>query len=643
MGRYIVILGEAPTEDRELIEASARKYHGAVELSTVDSAGDLDTSAAPPVGYVSFVPCRHQQLLEVFSAMPIGAGQRVPFFQNVPQGPVPAFIHELPISSLFTSPLTEIAAENMFATIAAYEKFLGQNKDLINEVVRFRKQKHQLIKVSTALTSENDLDRLLELILAESRDVMLADAGSIYVRERAGPGKGFTNRLLFKVAQNDSVDIKGKIKQEIPIDIDENTIAGYVAFTGKTLNIKDVYRLDDRVPYRFGKDFDRRFNYRMKSMLTVPLKDTQGTIVGVLQLMNKKREKGPLAPGPEAVTSAVLPFSPSEEDFVVSIASLAAVSIERAQLYEDIQNIFEGFLDESIATIDERDRVTSGHSRRVMGYAIAFAEAADRECEGPFALVRFPEERKRQFKFAALLHDIGKIGVPEGLLTKESRLPAGALEAILSRLDSARKSMLAGRDSAPWDSLEHIDGDMEFLRKVNASGFLGDDELERLAGIRTKHCLDSYGRRKPILEDHEWHALSVRKGNLTDEERAIINSHTDATRRILSKIPWTRDLEGIPDIAAHHHEKLDGSGYPDGLREEQISLESKILAVVDIYEALTAQDRPYKPAMSPERAIGILRAEVEAGHLDRDIVDFFVDKELYTIFLDQLPSHNEAS
>jgi hypothetical protein len=197
--------------------------------------------------------------------------------------------------------------------------------------------------------------------------------------------------------------------------------------------------------------------------------------------------------------------------------------------------------------------------------------------------------------------------------------------------------VIRGDSDLPWATPEEIDVEVDFLKRVNKAGFLGDEDYEHLVALRDKHYIDSRGERHALLSDREFEALAVRKGNLTPEERQTINSHTEATRRILSKIPWTHDLEGIPEIAAHHHERPDGSGYPDGLHEEQISLESKILAVSDIYEALVAQDRPYKPAMPPERAISILQAEAAANHLDKDIVAFFVDKGIFRIFLDQLP------
>jgi HD-GYP domain-containing protein (c-di-GMP phosphodiesterase class II) len=310
------------------------------------------------------------------------------------------------------------------------------------------------------------------------------------------------------------------------------------------------------------------------------------------------------------------------------------------QLHQEIKDIFEGYLRSSIAAIDERDRVTYGHSRRVMGYAMAFADAVNRENGGPFGDVRFSEDRKNQFRFAALLHDIGKIGVPEALLTKEHRLSLEGMSVIRTRAEfvKAMKQIRPAIETKSWASIADLDNDVSFIETVNKSGFLSDDGLARLQAIRAKTYVDLSGVSAPFLGDAEFESLSIKTGNLTPKERTRINSHAQATRRILSRIPWTRELSQIPEIASHHHERLDGSGYPDGLKEHELSFESKALAVIDIYEALVAQDRPYKPRMPPQKALEILRAEAAARHLDTAIVEFFVSSGTYKIFLDEQAS-----
>jgi len=635
----ITVLGNAPESDRELIASCAQHLCAGAGVEAIVRAAAPGADEGPTNAFVSYVECSADAVRDAFARLPIGTGERIPFFQRVDTPDFPAFLTQFPVFGTFESPLSPAGAYTLCTSIVQHEKFMEQNRALMGEVVKYRKQKHQLIKIGTALSSQNDLGSLLAMILAESRDLVGADAGSIYVRERSGPGKPFTNQLRFITSQNDSVDVAAKSK-EFTIPIDQNSIAGHVALSGEALNISDVYRIDESVPYKFGKNFEREFGYRVKSMLTVPLTNLAGLVVGVVQLMNKKRDPARRLTDQSLVDWQVVEFNYSDEDFVRTIASLAAVSVERVQLHEDIQQIFEGFLDSSIAAVDERDRVTSGHSRRVMGYALSFADAINAASDGPFAKEHFSEARMRQFKFAALLHDIGKIGVPEALLTKETRIARGEFAGVLSRFEIVRSQILFGNTDAqpPWDSVEALDEDRAFVEKLNRSGFVGDQDLERLSRIRDKRYRDSSGHEQVMLGDAEWEALSVRKGNLTAEERDLINSHAVSTWRILSKIPWTSELENIPDIAAHHHEKLDGSGYPDGLRAEELSLEARILAAVDIYEALVSQDRPYKPAMPPDKAIGILRFEVKDGHLDGDVVEFFVEKGIHRIFFEQSPA-----
>ncbi len=588
-----------------------------------------------PHAFINFYP--ENMLPDLISILPAGVGERVPFFQCCTDFNLFQKAHHFPVTGIFSKHMNPHEVWSMFSTIKIHHDIRSQQHDLIKEVIKYRKQKQQLIRISTSLSSRNDIEELLEFILAESRDIVGADAGSIYIRKRDSRGKKFTDTLQFRVSQNDSIDFGSSMKSyEIPID--RNTIAGYVAYTGEVLNIPDVDDIDLSSPFKHASRLNLKVKYSIRSMLTVPFKNMAGTVVGVIQLINKKRDPSKRLNEKKDIDDNVVPFRFADEDFIFSIASLAAVTIERAQLHTDIQQIFEGFIDSSIAAVDERDRITSGHSRRVTGYAMAFVDAINSQISGPFADEHFSEERKRQFKFAALLHDIGKIGVPEGLLKKDHRIPLGMFDSILSRIDYIRFTLINVPDlhCNCWQSVEELDDDREFLTEINGAGFLSAADLRKLEGIAEKYYINSYGERLPFLRKEEFEALRVRKGNLTEEEREIVNSHAVAGYRILSKIPWTSEFERIPQIASQHHEKLDGSGYPQGLTGEQIGLESRILAVVDIYEALVAQDRPYKPAMAPERVLAILRKEAEMGHLDSVVVEFFANTGIYRNYLDQL-------
>ncbi len=631
MGSPIVIVGPIPKADLKLFRSIAKMSDIAVKVkkSVEELSGD---ASSIPLAYLSYLPDTEQALADLFARLPLGANEHFLIYQKTEHDNYPAYFDTFAISGAFESPLSTLAVHNMFNTMQFYKKTSTQSKSIIGEVIRYRKQKQQLITISTALSHHLDLGSLLLLILRECCDIVNADAGSIYIRERHGPGGSFTDKLRFKVSLNNSIDFKAT--EEFTIQIDTKRIASYVAATGMPLNIPDVYAIDPSAPYTYTDDFDRRFNYHVTSMLTVPLKNVEGAVVGVLQVMNKKRDGVGKLSTPAMAIKETLRFSYSDEEFLESVGALAAVSIERAQLHENIEEIFEGFLGSSIAAIDERDRVTSGHSRRVMGYAMAVVEAINKTKEGVFANLRFSRDRKRQFKFAAILHDIGKIGVPETLLNKECRLSPAALATLLARFDTAHFQLLIGSpvEESHWHSPEEVDEDRQFVLAVNKAGYLKEEELERLSRLRKKGLTSIDGTPSPLITDDEWDALSIKRGNLTDQERDIINSHASSSYRILSKIPWTPELKKIPTIAAHHHEKLDGSGYPEGLNNTEMCLEEKILAVVDIYDAIVAHDRPYKPAMPHEKAIAILREEAEAGRLDSDIVEFFVEQGIHDIF-----------
>ncbi|HUI91101.1 MAG TPA: HD domain-containing phosphohydrolase [Chitinivibrionales bacterium] len=640
MARSIIFLGTAPEPDLDKLQKAAAFFGYSIQILASGAPHASGPEAGPPAGCISFVPCTQQAMLDMFGAMPIGFGQEIPLYQRIDGEECPAFCAAMPFAGFFRSPLTALDCRNIMMGMARSGVLARQNREITGEVMKYRKQKHQLIKIGTALSLQNDLTELLSLILAETRDFVAADAGSIYIREKSGPGGAFTGAIRFKISQNDSIDIAAKTA-EFSIPIDNKSVAGYVALTGEPLSIDDVATLDDSAPYKKArKGYEDKFEYPVKSMLTVPLKNLNHEVAGVLQLMNKKTDAAGRLRTTADVAHYVAPFTLSDEDFVLSIASQAAVSIERVQLYQEIKDIFEGYLRSSIAAIDERDRVTYGHSRRVMGYAMAFADAVNRENGGPFDGLHFSEDRKNQFRFAALLHDIGKIGVPEALLTKKFRLSDEGMDVIRARGEYVKMLVQARTVPQPlsWQSPADVDADIEFLATLNSSGFVSDENFGKLQGIAGKIYFDAKGNRLPFVTDREYECLSVRKGNLTEKERERINSHAQATRRILSRIPWTSGLEQIPEIASHHHERLDGSGYPDGLKAGQLSFESKALAVIDIYEALVAQDRPYKPKMPPQKAFEILRAEANANHLDGTIVEFFISSGTYKIFLDEQTS-----
>jgi len=502
-----------------------------------------------------------------------------------------------------------------------------------------REQIQRLNQIGIALSSETDLEKLLELILREVRGFTSADAGSLYIVEE--------DTLIFQVAQNDSLAGEQEPFKPFPIPLTKKSIAGYVAITNEVLNIQDVYVIPEAAEYQWGgHEFDRKHGYRTQSMLTVPMVDHEGKVIGVLQVIN--------CMSPDQKTT--IAFSVDYEDLVRSLASQAAVSIRNARLLNEIRELFDAVVRYSAAAIDERSPYTAGHSQRVAELAVALAHVVNECHESPLAELSFTPEEIEELRIAGLLHDIGKIGIPEVVLDKANKLSGlydgiefvkGRFEAIkrdviieglqrktellLSRLGlQSSDEEVAAVDRETERRLAELRDEVEFLARANTPGeFMEDKKLEHLREIADKVYRDESGDEKHYVTDPEVHNLSVRKGSLTEEERQEINSHPLRTRNILEKIPFTGHLMNVPAYAAAHHEKLNGKGYPLGLTEMDLGAQARILAIVDFFEALTASDRPYKKAMSPERAYEIMKFDVESHGLDADLFELFFTEKVY--------------
>ena len=473
----------------------------------------------------------------------------------------------------------------------------------------------KLLDVGVAISSEINLYALLTRIIDEAKGLLKAQNGTLYLVD---PDK---RELYFHV-----VDVE-QLK-EVRIPIDNKSIAGYVALTGENLNHEDVYKIPKTKPYKFNKSIDLKTGLRTISMLTVPMQNHEGVITGAVQLINKM-DGGEVAP-----------FSQRDAHILKSLASQAAVAIENAQLYKEIADLFASLVRFSASAIDERDPATAGHSRRVAMYALETARAM--KC--------FSQDELMELEYAAWLHDVGKIGVREHILNKENKLYPDELEKIRERFETAKlsfkvefagsgvakKKRAAGNDTGtPVTGLESglkaLEDDFLFVKHSNRPGFMTGEDCRRVDAIAAKTFADAAGVRRPLLTASEAAALKIVRGNLTDKERDIMNAHVNSTFKVLSRIPFSKRLRNVPAIAANHHERLDGSGYPNGLKGDSVLLQSRILAIVDVYDALTAQDRPYKPAMPVERALKILQEEVGAGKLDGKILQVFVDNKIYAL------------
>ncbi len=520
------------------------------------------------------------------------------------------------------------------------------------ELERSRKALREMSKVGMALMGERDPLTLFDLILTQARSLTGSDAGSLYLVEEDSDDRV----LHFIASQIDTLPDLPSLTFRLPLD--ETSIAGYVATTGSPLVLDDVYELDDEVPYSFNRAaFDDKYGYRAKSMLVVPMIDHRDRVVGVLQLINRKTDDNAKIRTDEDSDRWVLPYTGREVDIVSSLAGQAAVAIENGRLYQDIENLFAGFIKAAVTAIDRRDPTTSGHSVRVTELTCDMAELVNEQTEGPFAHTFFTDAQLKQLRYAGLLHDFGKVGVREEVLVKQNKLSPVlgaqvkarfALIRVMLRLEAsdARAQAIAenGRDGAAAD-IESIDSKLEAdlarvaryweaVQEANVPRVLDEEAAEILDEIGERTFVDPDGKEQPYLTAHELHFLRIKRGSLDENEREQIQSHVVHSYDFLLNIPWTEELSRVAEIVRGHHEKLDGSGYPDGVTGEHLSLETRIMTVCDIFDALTASDRPYKKAMPVEKAIQILRWEAGDGMLDSDVVELFADSEVYRKVLD---------
>lgn len=521
------------------------------------------------------------------------------------------------------------------------------------ELERSRKALREMSTVGMALMGERDPATLFSLILSQARSLTGSDAGSLYLVE---DDEDAVRVLHFIASQVDTLPELPSLTFRLPLD--ETSIAGYVATTGRPLVLDDVYELEDHVPYSFNRTaFDDRYGYRAKSMLVVPMIDHRDKVVGVLQLINRKSDPDAEIRTDEDSGRSVLPYTQREVDIVSSLAGQAAVAIENGRLYQDIENLFAGFIKAAVTAIDRRDPTTSGHSVRVTELTCDMAELINAQTEGPFAQTCFTDAQLKQLRYAGLLHDFGKVGVREEVLVKRSKLSPvlGAqvrtrfrLIRVMMRLEAteAKAALIAERGTdAADDELAAIDRKLEedlarvgryweAVQEANIPRVLDEDATEILDEIGEQTFVDPDGEEHPYLTPRELHFLRIKRGCLDESEREQIQSHVVHSYDFLLNIPWTEELSRVAEIVRGHHEKLDGTGYPDGVTGKELSLETRIMTVCDIFDALTASDRPYKKAMPAEKAIQILRWEAEEGMLDKQVVELFAESEVYRKVLD---------
>jgi len=521
-------------------------------------------------------------------------------------------------------------------------------------VTQATRELEELNRIGIALSETRDVALLLDLILRKAREITAADAGSLYLVERDSDTANRALRppqLRFKLIQNDSVQFPFS---EHTLPLTEESIAGYCALHAEVIELADAYRIPKSRPFHFNSSFDQEAGYRTRSLIALPMKNGKGEVLGVLQLINCKRNaKARLTDAP-MVRRWVRAFPERAVRLALSLASQAAVAYENSRLYQDIENLFDGFVNAAVKAIEQRDPTTSGHSHRVCEMTVALAEAIDREARGPYGDLRFSREQMKEIRYAALLHDFGKVGVREEVLIKakklyplqfvrvldrfdyirrdiEARVSQQKVEALLSLSRKEAEKRLRLLDEEARRLLGELDRYTEFIARANEPTLLPTSDFEVLNEIAHKTYRDPRGTERPYLSSEEVRFLSIPRGSLDPDERRQIESHVLHSFNFLAQIPWTEEFRGIPEIARAHHEKLNGKGYPFGLNSNQIPIQAKMMTICDIYDALSASDRPYKRAIPTDRALDILKLCVRDEEIDPELFRVFLDAQVYRL------------
>ncbi len=516
--------------------------------------------------------------------------------------------------------------------------------DSIEDLLR---RLEQLNAIGTALSKERDITRLLENILVAAKTITHADGGTLYRMTPDGQA------LRFEILRTDSLHIAMGGSSGNPINFpnlplhtaqghpNDSLVAAYAAIHNQTVNIADAYP-EPNFDFSGTRQFDERTGYRSQSFLAVPMKDHEGDVIGVLQLINAKHP----------VSGAVVSFSSADQSLAESLASQAAIAITNRSLMTQLEELFESFINVINLAIDEKSHYTGGHCQRVPALTMMLAEAVNATQTGPLASFSMDDRDRYELKIAGLLHDCGKVTTPVHVVDKATKLHTlfDRIELIDTRFEvlkrdqeiAALRAQLALRDpkdtvaeSKLWEQcqaqIDAMNADRAFLRTANVGGeAMKDADLQRVRDISTGRVWrNAEGQETEFLSANEIENLSIRAGTLTADERDTINYHIVATIKMLEQLPWPKHLKNVPEYAGGHHERMDGKGYPRGLTRDQMSVQARVMGIADIFEALTARDRPYKKGMSLSQAMGILHRFRTGGHIDPDLFDIFVNEGVY--------------
>jgi len=523
----------------------------------------------------------------------------------------------------------------------------------------------QLNDIGASLSAERDINRLLESILLAAKTITRADGGTLYLlTEEDG-----TKRLKFEIMRTESLNIAmggttGNAIPFYPIHLygkdgkpNNQMVAAFAALTGQTVNIADAYTADG-FDFNGTRNFDKKTGYRSKSFLTVPMKNHENEIIGVLQLINSQ----------DPVSREVVAFSNADQRLAESLASQAAIALTNRQLINQLEALFESFIAMINTAIDEKSPYTGGHCQRVPELTMMLAEAVNGTTQGPLSGFDMTDKDRYELKIAGLLHDCGKVTTPVHVVDKatklesifdrihliDTRFEVLKRDAEIEMLKSSAALRQQGLDElsvrergnqlelAYRARLRQLEQDREFLRKCNIGGeFMPPEAQEHVRRIAEYKWLDQSGNTAHFLTEDEVLNLCIPRGTLTDKEREIINYHIVATIKMLEALPWPKHLQHVPEYAGGHHERMDGKGYPRGLTREQMSVQARVMGIADIFEALTARDRPYKKGKTLTESLQILGKFKQGGHIDPDLFDVFIRQKVYQRYAEQFLDANQ--
>ena len=497
----------------------------------------------------------------------------------------------------------------------------------------------QLLDIARLIALEPDANRAVERILVTAKEATRADGGSVYLVEDDG------RSLSVALMHNDTLGVRGGGASGEAVDLrapalydpdgapNQRSVVTHCVHARRSVRLEDAYAAEG-FDFAGARAFDAAHGYRSRSFLTVPMVDHTGQVIGVLQLINAR--------APDGSAGA---FSTEDETFVEALTALAAIALEKQRLIDRLHVLFEALVRLINDAIDEKSEYTGGHCRRVPELAMLLAEAAHRTDHGPLAAFRLDEAERRELWLAALLHDCGKITTPVHVVDKPTKLSGifDRMTLIEARFESAEReariacleAIVAGEprsvaEGRYREQVAALASDFEFLRDANRGGErMRDDDVARVQAIAARRLRGADGAPRPLLTDDEAANLTIRYGTLNPAERQVINRHVTTTIRMLESLPWPRQLKRVPEYAGAHHERVDGGGYPRGLKRDEMSLPARIIAIADVFEALTAGDRPYKRAKSVSEALAILGEMKLSGHVDPDLFDVFLRERVW--------------